>query len=97
VRLQDDATRLDALSALARLGGEARHAVPGLIELLRDEDQLIVTKVLKTLEAIGPPAREAEPALVELASDPDYLIRLNARAALKVVSPAAAARFDGAR
>jgi hypothetical protein len=65
--------------------------------LLRDVDQQVVTKVLKTLEAIGPPAREAEPVLVELASDQDYLIRLNARAALKVVSPAAAARFEEAK
>jgi hypothetical protein len=95
--LQDEATRLDALSALARMGGEALPAVPRLIELLRDEDQQVVTKVLKTLQAIGPPAREAEPVLVELASDQDYLIRLNARAALKVVSPAAAARFESAK
>jgi hypothetical protein len=95
--LQGDATRLDALSALARMGGEALPAVPRLIEFLRDEDQLLVTKVLKTLEAIGPPAREAEPVLVELASDQDYLIRLHARAALKVVSPAAAARFEDAK
>jgi hypothetical protein len=95
--LQGDATRLDALSALARMGGAALPAVPRLIEFLRDEDQLLVTKVLKTLEAIGPPAREAEPVLVELASDQDYLIRLRARAALKVVSPAAAARFEDAK
>jgi hypothetical protein len=95
--LQDEATRLDALSALDRMGGEALPAVPRLIELLRDEDQQVVTKVLKTLQAIGPPAREAEPVLVELASDQDYLIRLNARAALKVVSPAAAARFESAK
>jgi hypothetical protein len=95
--LQNDATRLDALSALARKGGEALPAVPHLIELLRDEDQLLVTKALKTLEAIGSPAKEAVPALVELASDQDYLIRLQARAALKVVSPAAAARFENAK
>lgn len=95
--LQSDATRLDALSALARKGGEALPAVPRLIELLRDEDQLLVTKALKTLEAIGSPAQEAVPALVELASDQDYLIRLHARAALKVISPAAAARFENAK
>jgi hypothetical protein len=95
--LQSDATRLDALSALARRGGEALPAVPRLIELLRDEDQLLVVKVLKTLEAIGPAAKEAEPVLVELASDQDYLIRLRAREALKVISPAAAARFKDAK
>jgi hypothetical protein len=95
--LQSDATRLDALSVLAKKGGEALPAVPRLIELLRDEDQQLVTKVLRTLEAIGPPAQEAVPALVELASDPDYLIRLNARAALKVISPTAAARFENAK
>jgi len=95
--LQSEATRLDALSALARRGGEALPAVPRLIELLRDEDQLLVVKVLKTLEAIGPAAKEAEPVLVELASDQDYLIRLRARAALKVISPAAATRFKDAK
>jgi hypothetical protein len=95
-QLQGDATRLDALSALAGMGGEAVPAVPRLIELLRDEDQLLVTKVLKTLEAIGPPAWEAEPVLVELASDQDFLIRLRARAALKFVAPAVAARLDKA-
>ena len=71
--------------------------MPRLIELLRDEDQLLVTKALRTLEAIGSPAQEAVPALVELASDQDYLIRLQARAALKVISPAAAARFENAK
>jgi hypothetical protein len=95
--LQRDATRLDALSALARKGAEALPAVPRLIELLRDEDQLLVTKALRTLEAIGSPAQEAVPALVELASDQDHLIRLHARAALKVISPAAAARLENAK
>jgi hypothetical protein len=93
VMLGSDATRLDALSALAARGGEALPAVPRLIELLRDEDQQLVTKALRTLEAIGPAANEAVPALVELADDEDYLIRLHARAALKVISPAAASGF----
>lgn len=95
--LQSDATRLDALSALARKGAEALPAVPRLIELLRDEDQLFVTRALRALEAIGPPAQQAVPALVELASDQDYLIRLHARTALKVISPVAAARFENAK
>jgi hypothetical protein len=94
VLLGNEATRLDALSALAARGGHALPAVPRLVELLRHEDQLLVTKTLRTLEAIGPAAEEAVPALVELASDEDYLIRLAARAALKTVFPAAAGRFE---
>jgi HEAT repeat protein len=95
--LRSEATRRAALSALATRGGAALPAVPRLIELLRDEDQLLVTKALKTLQAIGPPAKEAVPTLVELAGDEDYLIRLHARAALKVISPAAAGRFENAK
>jgi hypothetical protein len=97
VMLGSDATRLEALSALAMKGADALPAVPRLMELLRDEDQLLVTRVLKTLEAIGPSAKEAIPTLVGLATDEDYLIRLYARAALKAISPAAAGRFRNAK
>jgi hypothetical protein len=97
VLLGNEATRLDALSALAARGGEAQPAVPRLMEFLRHEDQLLITKTLRTLEAIGPLAQEAVPALVELARDQDNLIRLAARAALKAVSPAAAERFENAK
>jgi hypothetical protein len=95
--LRSDATRLEALSALATRGGEALPAVPRLIEFLRGEDQLLVAKALRTLEAIGPPAREAVPTLVELAGDEDYLIRMHARAALRAISPGEADRLESAR
>jgi hypothetical protein len=85
--LQTEAGRDEALAALATKGALALPALPRLIELLRDEDQQVVTKVLKTLKAIGPPAQQAVPAVRELANDEDQLIRLHARAALEAIAP----------
>jgi hypothetical protein len=68
--LSAPATRFDALSALERKGEAAVVAVPRLIELLRDGDQLECAKVLRTLAGIGPPARGAVPALAELPTMP---------------------------
>ena len=75
---------------------EAGPAVPRLLELVREGDQLLVTKVLRTLGAIGPKAQGAVPVLLDLGNDEDYLIRLYARNALKAIAPAAA-RFEDAR
>jgi hypothetical protein len=88
--LDDQATRFDALETLDAKGSEALPAVQRLVELLRDEDQLVVTKVLRTLGAIGPAAQAALPALRELVNDKDYLIRYYAQAAAKSISPSAA-------
>jgi hypothetical protein len=88
--LQSEAKRYEALSALATKGVEAFPAIPCLIELLRDEDQQVVTKVLKTLKAIGPPAQQAVLTLRELANDEDQLIRFHACAALAAISPSLA-------
>jgi HEAT repeat protein len=88
--LDDRTTRFDALETLEAKGSEALPAVQRLVELLREEDQLVVTKVLRTLGAIGPAAQAALPALRELAKDKDYLIRNYAQAALKSISPSVA-------
>jgi hypothetical protein len=89
--LHSEAKRDEALTALATKRVAALSAIPHLIELLRDEDQQVVTKVLKTLKAIGPPAQEAALAVRELANDEDQLIRLHARAALEAIASGNAA------
>jgi hypothetical protein len=86
-------TRMDALSALQRKGGEAASAIPRLLDLLRASDQLECCKVLGTLQGIGPAAQDALLAIMELANDPDYLISLQARAALRAIAPERAAEF----
>src|SRR5205085_4250336 len=73
-------TRLDALSALESKGEGAATAIPRLVQLLREADQLECCKVLRTLAGIGPAAQGAVPAVIELANDPDYLISQQARA-----------------
>jgi hypothetical protein len=80
-------TRMDALSALERKGGEAAGAIPRLLELLRTSDQLECCKVLRTLAGIGPAAQGALSAIMGLANDPDYLISRQARAALRAIAP----------
>jgi HEAT repeat protein len=50
--------------ALARMGAEARPAVPLLVRLLDDGDPGDEEQALETLAAIGPEAREAVPALL---------------------------------
>jgi hypothetical protein len=87
-------TRLDALSALERKGGEAVKAIPRLLEMLRESDQLECCRVLRTLAGIGPAAQGAVSAVVELANDPDYLMRLWARAALKAIAPERASELE---
>jgi hypothetical protein len=85
-------TRMDALSALERKGGEAAAAIPRLVELLRSGDQLECCKVLRTLQGIGPAAQEAVPAIMELTTEPDYLISRQAKATLRAIAPERAAQ-----
>jgi HEAT repeat protein len=82
---------------LAEKGSQAAPAVPRLIELLRDNDQYLVTQALRALEAIGPGAHEAIPILIGLARDEDYFIRVRARAALKAIAPGTAVPMDDPR
>jgi hypothetical protein len=91
--LDTSPTRMDALSALERKGGEAAKAIPRLLELLRETDQLECCKVLRTLAGIGPAAQDALSAVMQLAKEPDYLIRLQARATVKAIAPERTSEF----
>jgi HEAT repeat protein len=87
------ATRLEALSTLERKGAEAAAAVPLLLRMLREGDQLECCKALQTLRGIGPAAQDAIPAIIDLANDPDYLIRRQAQLALGAIAPERAAQL----
>jgi hypothetical protein len=91
--LDTGTTRLDALTALAGKGTEAAPAIPRLVELLKESDQLECCKVLRTLAGIGPAGQGAVSAVIELANDPDYLIRRQARATLTAIAPERAAEL----
>jgi HEAT repeat protein len=63
---------LGVFRLLARLGADARPAVPALRHLLDKETNLILRlEAARTLGAIGPAAREALPALFRLLRDID--------------------------
>lgn len=91
--LDQKAARLDALWALERKGTQAAAAVPRLVKLLTERDQLVVCATLKTLRAIGPEAQNAIPALTRLVNDADSLVRLQARATVKAICPELAEQF----
>jgi len=58
--------RLQAALLLARLGPEARVAVPALMRALEDKDSFIRDAAASALGRIGPAAREAAPDLIAL-------------------------------
>jgi hypothetical protein len=58
-----DRGRPDALGELARLGPEARAALPVLVKVLRESGNPYM--VLNTLAAIGPDALPAAPAIID--------------------------------
>jgi hypothetical protein len=92
--LDDAATRMDALSVLRRKGDAGAAAVPRLVDLLREGDQLECCAALRTLAGIGPAARGAVPAAIELVDDQDWLIRRATRAALRAMVPERASESE---
>ena len=55
----------------AKLGPEARDAVPQLAEALRDQDRVVRFHVAKALAEIGVDAQPAIPALIACLAEPD--------------------------
>ena len=58
--------RLEAIRGIARLGPEAREAVPALLEAFGDRDFKVRAAAAEALGQMGPEAREAVSALLEL-------------------------------
>ena len=77
--LQDDHERVRRVAdeALAKIGPEAKEAVPSLVQLLEDDDADVRRAAAETLEKIGPEAKEAIPTLIQLLLNENFHLRLN--------------------
>jgi HEAT repeat protein len=71
-----------ALTALERLGPQAKEAVPALVQLLDRPNAFIRSKSLRVLSRMGVAARPALPQLSRLTADPDESNRALALQAL---------------
>jgi HEAT repeat protein/S1-C subfamily serine protease len=71
-----------SMQALAKLGPQAKAAVPGLTASLKDADKATKLEALKALAAVGPAAKEAVPALTEALKDTDSEVGVAAARAL---------------
>jgi serine/threonine protein kinase/HEAT repeat protein len=65
---RDANARWKAAEALGNLGGQARAAVPALIELLGDQQEVVRWRTAEALGKIGPDAARAVPALIRTLS-----------------------------
>jgi len=88
---------------LARIGPEAKDAVPALTKLLDRDDADARTEALIALAAMGPAAKSAVPEMEDALDDPDMNVRYAAAFALGSVGPDAKGakaalqkRLDGA-
>lgn len=90
--LKDKDLRPHALNVLYLMGPEAAPAVPGLIDVLKDNDcPDFQTEVQFTLGRIGPAAAEAVPMLVGSLASKDEKVRNSACYALAKIGPKAEA------
>jgi len=81
--------RFTTARALARFGRKGGKAVPAMIKLLDDKEDVIRQQAIITLQAFGPAAKDAVPAIGMKLSDPDFDVRRNAVALLKALGPIA--------
>ena len=78
--LDDPEVRMVALRALARMGPEARSAIPRIQQLLASDDIFVREAAIWTLGQIGSAAVEALAACAR--DDPDHNVASQARKAL---------------
>ena len=72
LKSSDRRTRLRAASDVAKLGGDAKKAVPALITMLQDDDVSLQEAAATALGTIGPNAKDALAPLIEaLDRDPE--------------------------
>jgi HEAT repeat protein len=85
--------RNGAVIALLKIHGleafrkDPPRAVPGLIDILRDQDPETRWGAVQTLAAIGPDAKEAVPDLTRLLKDSDLTVAQAAQFALRRIEP----------
>ncbi|MBT3267393.1 HEAT repeat domain-containing protein [Candidatus Poribacteria bacterium] len=81
---QNTLTRRRAVASLRQSGSTARHAVPALIDAMRDEDEVVRIGAAVALVSIDAGvAQIALPRLLEGSASRDVSLRTAARAALK--------------
>lgn len=67
----DADAKVNALAEISKLGAGAASAVPQIIPLLKDEDDVVRRTAAFTLGAIGPAAKAAVPDLKEMLKTTD--------------------------
>lgn len=90
--LADDSTsvRQEAMTALGTLKGQAREAVPALLDLLKSGTIPEAVRAAHTLGKIGPVSPQVVPALLAALEDTDDQLRTAAVAGLGELGPMAA-------
>jgi HEAT repeat protein len=78
---------LHVARSLARLGPQAKEAVPELRLLLKADDREVLLQTLSTLRKIGPAAREAGVDVAEYLKGEDRSVRLQAALVLAAIDP----------
>jgi HEAT repeat protein len=97
LRSEDESVRVNVLSALYRIGGEAEAAVGQLIEIAGDPKDPFRGQATMILGAIGPGAAAAAPALIEIALVETRELRQKALDSLASIGdPAALAALENA-
>jgi HEAT repeat protein len=79
---EDGLTRIRAATAVAHFGPKAKGAVPALLVIVKNRDDLAWHAAVAALGAIGPDASAAAPALAKLLEDEDASVRALAAATL---------------
>jgi HEAT repeat protein/DNA-directed RNA polymerase subunit RPC12/RpoP len=79
----DNEVRKAAIDGLGKCGAEAKPAVPGIADALKEAD--LRKNAIAALTKLGPNAREAAPALADLLGDVDW--RAPAAGAIAAVHP----------
>jgi HEAT repeat protein len=76
IELWDEATIKNAQASLGLIGPDEKDMVPGLIDLLKDDDRRVRAGACRLLGQIGPKAKDALKPLDELLVDPDKMVRV---------------------
>lgn len=79
----------ELIAATLNQGGDADKVVPGVIELLKSDDEVVRYRAAKMLARVGRKAEPAVPKLIELLNDPKSQIQAAAVEALTAIGPAA--------
>lgn len=88
---EDRSVRLKSVVALARIGPDAKAAVPALTEALKNRDPDLREEAAKALGHIGPDAKTAVPVLIRALKDKVDGVRRDAVVALGCIGPDAKA------